>query len=575
MDEPNSRLPEAAHDDDLLNEILNVPQHPINDPSPVPPNQNPVPIPNSAPAPIPNSAPAPIPEPIAGSPIQAPESAATTWSAVGAPTTISEDPISTPDETQTVLEAAPPKKKGGRIVLIAAALALICAGGYFLFTLVLSPMLAYNKAKSQMEAGEFDEAIAGFEALEDYRDSPGMVQQAQYRKAQAHLEDGEFDTAIREFGALGAYEDSKDLQKEAKYRKAVSLMEKGQFDDALTLFVGLGSYSDAAVMAKETSYRKAGKLLEDGQFDEAITLYTELGDYADSAAQIDESNYRKAQAAFDAGRYYNAMELFGKLGDYRDSAERSNESCYELAKTEAADEDFEAAYTHFTELGAYEDSAAKAEETLHAWIDFELGETGGSYNLSDELLAVEPDDALRPGIYEHVLTYVDEHSDNTVSDWYYSYATEKLAELLEYMVPEGYEQRDAYYAVLHHLYGNHYEFSELFDEHEEDIVALWDTEFLQKLFEDENFMIDFMVGSWRSNTGYKLSFDEDNNANTTLPMPSSSQSSHGYSLNNLELDWTDSDDNVISQVFRFTLVDFDTVDVYSYSAGTTYTMHRQ
>ena len=58
-----------------------------------------------------------------------------------------------------------------------------------------------------MDDGEYEEAIAAFEALDGYEDSADKIVECEYSNALALMDSGEYEEAIMAFDALGDYED--------------------------------------------------------------------------------------------------------------------------------------------------------------------------------------------------------------------------------------------------------------------------------------------------------------------------------------------------------------------------------
>ena len=128
---------------------------------------------------------------------------------------------------------------------------------------VIMPAVQYHKAVSMMKAGQYEQAIIAFEAMEGYRDSLQQID------------------ACREGIRKNAYLD------------AVSMMEQGAYPDAIAAFEAMDGYADSVQLIalckegiKETSYREAIALMEQKAYQEAIPLFEQLADYKDSQSQI-------------------------------------------------------------------------------------------------------------------------------------------------------------------------------------------------------------------------------------------------------------------------------------------------
>lgn len=112
----------------------------------------------------------------------------------------------------------------------------------------------YNAAVALMDAGEYEEAIAAFVAMEGYKDSAQKsddcktaIREEKYNAAVALMEDGKYEEAIAAFQELHGYRDSKDRMKEirdaaenlrlqAQYDVAVSLADSGKTAEAAIAF---------------------------------------------------------------------------------------------------------------------------------------------------------------------------------------------------------------------------------------------------------------------------------------------------------------------------------------------------
>ena len=140
------------------------------------------------------------------------------------------------------------------IVSCVAGLVLFTAVGFIVWTKVLAPSKNYDKACSLMEEGEYDNAIALFEDLGDYKDSGDKITESKYQKACQSLEDEEYQTAETMFKELGDYRDSEDKAVESKYRYGISLIEDEFYTQAISVFEELDDYSDSADYLREAKY---------------------------------------------------------------------------------------------------------------------------------------------------------------------------------------------------------------------------------------------------------------------------------------------------------------------------------
>ena len=155
------------------------------------------------------------------------------------------------------------RKKTAKLlkILIPAVCAVIAF--VILLNSVLIPNSKYNKAVSMMEAGQYRDAIAAFEAMDGYKDSTQKIEDCEiaileekYKAAVALMEEGKYEEAIAAFEALSGYQDSKnriqeskaaieELRLQAQYDAAVALADSGKTAEAAIAFGKLGDYQDA------------------------------------------------------------------------------------------------------------------------------------------------------------------------------------------------------------------------------------------------------------------------------------------------------------------------------------------
>ena len=178
------------------------------------------------------------------------------------------------------------KHRGLRIAVgIAGGLAALLLLA-MLITKVALPAVEYSKAEKLLASGDYDGAIAAFEALGDYKDSADLRNESVYGKATALLASGDYDGAITAFEALGDYKDSADLGNESVYEKATALLASGDYDGAIAAFEALGDYKDSSAMRVESAnakeYAQAEKLLAQGQTAEAAVAFARIAEYEDA-----------------------------------------------------------------------------------------------------------------------------------------------------------------------------------------------------------------------------------------------------------------------------------------------------
>lgn len=109
-------------------------------------------------------------------------------------------------------------KKAKKTAIIVVPLLAVIVAAYFLTTLVIIPTVKYNKAVDLMDAGQYEEAIAAFMAMEGYKDSEEQISacetvilDSKYGNAIALMDAGNPFEACRIFASLDGYKDSNEL----------------------------------------------------------------------------------------------------------------------------------------------------------------------------------------------------------------------------------------------------------------------------------------------------------------------------------------------------------------------------
>ena len=188
----------------------------------------------------------------------------------------------------------------------------------------------YSYAESLLQLKRYDDAIAAFTELGEYRDSKARIAEAYeaqkadaYAKAEELLRQKRYDDAITAFTELGEYRDSKariaevyEAQKADVYAKAEELLRQKRYDDAISAFTELGDYSEskdriaeAQEEKREDLYNRAIQLVASKDYDAALPLLNEIKGYKDTDSYLSKYYYlpieieclssRNAQYVFD------------------------------------------------------------------------------------------------------------------------------------------------------------------------------------------------------------------------------------------------------------------------------------
>ncbi len=128
------------------------------------------------------------------------------------------------EERRIAAEKAAKKRK--KIIKIAAPIVATCIAFVIVLTSVIIPNSKYNSAVNLMNAGNYEEAIDIFEALDGYKDSQNQINECKYLKAISLINDGKFVEAYDSLIALGDYKDSAEIY-EQYWKEQLSTAEVG------------------------------------------------------------------------------------------------------------------------------------------------------------------------------------------------------------------------------------------------------------------------------------------------------------------------------------------------------------
>lgn len=484
------------------------------------------------------------------------------------------------EAAQPPTEGEKPKKKKGKGLLIAGIITAVVLAGAACFMYFFGiPFIKYAKAGKMLESGEYDAAHDAYEALGGFLDSETKADSALFSKASAYLENKEYDKAIEVFNGLGSFENSAEMVNKAKYEKAKAMLEDKQYDEAIAAFEELGDYGTAAEMVLESKYQKAGALLEDGQFDEASALYEELGDYDNSSEMVKETKYRKALSMLENGKFDKAIQGFRELGDYKDSETMLKESKYQKALNNEEKKDYETAYKLFKELGSYKESEKGVLRIILLWEAVALG-SDSTAQADKYVNTVTLGQSSYEYYYSTIMIYLQGHPDCEYwLDWWEPTVYSKNVKKMLTLLPTGYSDTSKLVRLFDMINGEDV-YYELFVTNPAFAEQCWSLAIVQSMAASDAGITFFLRGYW-TGSGYYLRFYEDDPeqpygtySQFDLPWVAKPKGTRYYDIEDLVYFWEDENYNRLANVFEFEIVDYNTIRVYCYKDGNTYTMRR-
>lgn len=107
-------------------------------------------------------------------------------------------------------EAARIARRNKKIAIITASIVCVAIAFVIVLNKVIIPNGKYNDAVALMDAGQYEEAIVAFEAMDGYKESTEQITECKYLSAVALMDAGQYEKAIAAFKALDGYKDSVD-----------------------------------------------------------------------------------------------------------------------------------------------------------------------------------------------------------------------------------------------------------------------------------------------------------------------------------------------------------------------------
>lgn len=402
---------------------------------------------------------------------------------------------------------------------------------------------------------------------------------ANYKAACEALSNEEYDTAYQAFISLDGFMDSAEMAKETRYREASAAVEDKQFDAAIQIFTELGDYKDSADQITEATYQKGLDALENKEFDTAIQIFTELGDYKDGVDQIVEATYQKGLAALDNKEFDTAIQIFTELDDYKDSNTLVLEAKYGMADDFESKQQFASAYKLFVELGSYEDASTRVKSCIYKWADYVLfkGSITEATIFKKTVGSFKSDQCAT--IYGKIKTHINNHTDFDYWDdrWHHTERSAVIHNML-LMLPSTYEDT----LTLRKLFGDFTSGAvhptDYIRNNREFLKSAWSFGVVQDFLKSDDMICVFLEGNWRGG-GYYLKFTFQEGGGTysqfDLPWVSKPKGTKYYDIEDMIYYWDDENGNHLAKVFRFTIIDFDTIQVYCYKNNRAYKMTRK
>lgn len=249
------------------------------------------------------------------------------------------------------------KKLVKRVIIAVIIVALVAVMVPVAKTHII-PAIKYSQAEKLIESAQYDEAIAAFEALGEYKDASVRITDAHYSKALSLMESGAYMDAARIFDELNDYLDSHDKLTECIYLDARALMDTEEYEDAVQQLNKLDGYEDTEELLDLCYLALAERNYDEGHYAHALAWYTKITDLDTENTVYMDCVYQAALLRLADGDYKEAVFLFSQVYEYADSADKQLEAMYGyVTEHNHFSDETTMEYVGMLAEAAYEDSA--------------------------------------------------------------------------------------------------------------------------------------------------------------------------------------------------------------------------
>lgn len=344
---------------------------------------------------------------------------------------------------------------------------------------------------------------------------------------------------------------------------AVKQMDALDFQGAVTTFsrIPLGE----TLFPKDSAYIHAGQLVVEHRYDEASAAFHRLLTEPAAKAAIAETLYQKGVYSMTSGDYAAAALTFKDLGDYKDAVEQEKEARLQSAVKLTADGRYDEAISVLLQLERekYDPASAAIYQAYLAMAE--------SY-AKDGKYADAFETCLKGEKYGDISAQLADYRDGAYQEATALYADgDNVKSKRLFLKLEDYE-RSKDYLLLIKIRSNTY--SSLFLTNEElkrskSLAELEDGATV--IMEYNDTAIAFLEGSW---TGLNCYLTVDAEGYMDYNLPYYDYGDYYVIENGIMQVYPEKDVTAMKPFFRYTILTQNTIQIYAYKDGTTYTLFR-
>lgn len=227
------------------------------------------------------------------------------------------------------------KKKSHKGLWVTLILLLLLGIGACIYFGFPYPYYKYYQANQLKNEQLYDDAIAAYEALGDYRDSAEQINNCRYMKAVDTYNAGSYLEALEQADTLGT-DDGSDLALNCLYMlSSLSLTQDSDYLAANNYLEQARGYLRNGEpepdwfwdVRQQSLYLQAMDCYNTGDYVTASELFTQSG-YGNSEEWVKLCSYQLAVELYNNGEYEQAVDAFRALGDFQESLSMTDAAMY-------------------------------------------------------------------------------------------------------------------------------------------------------------------------------------------------------------------------------------------------------
>lgn len=247
---------------------------------------------------------------------------------------------------------------------------------------------------------------------------------------------------------------------------------------------------------------------------------------------------------------------------------------YYQAGSALEEQNYEKAYALYYKLDDYKNSENKINDCIYRWADYILknGNTDEANKFKNYVLL---NTLHYPSIYASIQSKIDANSK--FSYWDNSPQAETVYTMLQ-VLPTSYEDTGELLKLFKVVSNGNIKSEKYVRENKSFLETMWSIEFVRDFLTDDDMIDCFLEGNWSTyGDEYYLTFYKTDNGTRckyNLPQVYKPAGTKFYDIKDLIYKYTDANNTELAKVYKFTVLDFNTISVFCYKNNRTYKLYR-